>query len=164
MRIQTRRRFCKPSILLGFGLLLALLTAGCGDDSGGELEQVTPYPVTGKVLLPSGEPLTEGRITFVPVGENGRQAIGMIQPDGSFTLTTINEGDGAGPGEYQVRIVSTLSKPGPRKTSVAVVPQKYEDESSSGITATVKPEPNTLEPFKINTDKPVLKKTDSERD
>lgn len=144
--------------------LVAVLFTGCGDSSGGEEQSVTPYPVTGQVILPDGTPLTEGLVTFVPIGESGRQATGKIKADGTFALTTVNEGDGAGPGEYLVRIISTLGKPGPRRSSVSLVPTKYSDEGSSGLTVTVKPETNTLEPFKLDDRKTARRSPGVDRD
>jgi hypothetical protein len=140
-------------------LLSAALLAGCADDQGGALQTVKAHPVSGRVLLPDGQPLAQGTVTFVPVGEKGRQASGAVRPDGTFTLTTDEDGDGAGEGEYRVRVISTQSKPGPRKTSVAVVPRKYEDEGSSGLVATIKPGTNALEPFRLNDTKTVVRKS-----
>lgn len=144
-------------------LLLLLALAGCGDPTGGVVETVTPYPVTGKVLLPDGQPLTEGMVTLVPTGEKGRQAAGTIRPDGTFKLTTDAEGDGAGPGEYRVRITTTQTKSGPRGAAVPVVPPRYDDEGTSGLVVTVKPEPNGLEPFKLDA-KPAPKAKVADRD
>lgn len=47
-----------------------------------------------------GKPLSGGRVMFQPIASGddkvvGRPAIGSIQPDGSFKLTTYKDGDGA---------------------------------------------------------------------
>ncbi len=65
-------------------------------------------PVSGKVTL-DGRPLTQGKVMFAPVRtasniEVGKPAIGVIQRDGSFVLTTYRNGDGAVVGEHWVTV------------------------------------------------------------
>ncbi len=90
---------------------LAMLVAGCGKSSD-------LAPVTGIVTY-RGEPVTEGRVAFYP--EKGRPAIGVIQADGSYTLTTFEENDGALIGEHRVTIKAT-------RISEAGEPQSFEEE------------------------------------
>jgi hypothetical protein len=131
---------------------LALAALGGCSDEPAEV-RITTYPVKGKVLLPDGKPLTDGSVTFVPTGKEGLPAGGKIEPDGTFTLTTRSPGDGAGAGDYRVKIVSDAKDPasGGKKAGRGLVPNKYLDEDSSGLTATVKAEPNDLPPFKLDT-------------
>lgn len=63
-------------------------------------------PAGGKVLV-DGKPVQEGTIMFYPVNK-GRPANARIQPDGSFTLSYENPGDGLPPGEYKVVIVADI--------------------------------------------------------
>jgi hypothetical protein len=78
--------------LAGVGLLLA----GCG--GGGE----PTANVNGSVTY-DGQPVTSGNITFAPLeGTVGKPANGLVQPDGSFTLSTYAEGDGAVVGRHRV--------------------------------------------------------------
>lgn len=69
---------------------------GCGSDS--------PHvvPVKGKISY-QGKPLTSGTVMLVPEG-SGFGATGQIQPDGSFTLTSFKQNDGAAPGKYKVTV------------------------------------------------------------
>jgi hypothetical protein len=76
-------------------LALALGCAGCGDS---ELA-----PVSGTVRL-EGVALTGGILQLTPDG-GGRGAVGDIQSDGRFTLSTQQLGDGAAPGKYSVAVV-----------------------------------------------------------
>lgn len=78
------------AFLLGF---LLLGTVGCGGDSF--------YPVTGKVTFPDGKPLTIGRVNY---DSEKHSAYGQIQEDGTYELTSIEEGDGAPAGTYKVYI------------------------------------------------------------
>jgi len=76
--------------------------AGCSD---------SPYslaPVGGTISI-DGKPLTQGKVMFAPVArgdglEAGKAAVGIIQPDGTFKLSTYRDGDGAIVGEHWVTI------------------------------------------------------------
>jgi len=77
---------------------------GCGDDSG----LATRYKVSGTVKY-KGEPVPKGTIVFEPVNPpmpQGRVANGTIE-NGSYSLTTSTQNDGALPGEYKVIIMSS---------------------------------------------------------
>src|SRR4051812_47562957 len=83
--------------LVCFAVLASV--SGCGADDGiGQR-----YSVRGKVTY-KGEPVTKGTVGFVPMDSSGRAAIGEIQPDGSYTLTTLIPLDGALPGKYRVSV------------------------------------------------------------
>jgi hypothetical protein len=65
--------------------------------------------VSGRVTV-GGHTLSTGTITFH--NENGlRPAIGQIQPDGSYVLTTYDVGDGAVVGEHVVTIAAIKAEP-----------------------------------------------------
>jgi hypothetical protein len=144
------------SISMGglFGLaalvLVLPLAGGCGQsDSVGKLNL---NPVKGTVLQADGKPLSTGRVAFV-LPEKGFEFSGDIQSDGSYTLGT-PETPGAVEGTYKVRIDPESSKSSPakgRQPKKANLPfaEKYADETTSGLTATVKPGDNTIEPFKL---------------
>lgn len=77
-----------------------------------------------------GQPLKhEGYVRFVP--SDGRAATGKINPaDGSFTLTSVESGDGVIKGEHSVAVIVKV------QDGVAMVPiidEKYLDASTSGI-------------------------------
>jgi hypothetical protein len=99
--------------------------------------------VHGKVTY-QGKPVTTGRIVFQPVGvaQRGllRPATGVLQPDGSYELSTFAQGDGAVPGRFGVGIVSTEGGPTPENMGAPViwlVPRKYSSHTSSGLTAAI---------------------------
>jgi hypothetical protein len=132
-------------------LLTVAVIGGCGDNVS-TLPSVTTHPVKGKVLLPDGAPLSEGVVTFVPVKETGRQAVGKLNSDGTFSLTTQKPDDGAAEGEYRVAIDSDLASgvvdnKGRKK---AALPEKYRDDASSNLTATIKSGENNLPPFQLD--------------
>lgn len=119
-----------------------VFVTGCG----GEYRSVY-----GKVTV-DGKPLETGRIRFHPV--EGRPSSGKIGNDGSYTLTTLNPGDGAKPGEYAVTIEALdVQTSGERPKSLEeemagvgasnrtqikpLISLKYANRNASGLTATV---------------------------
>jgi hypothetical protein len=128
--------------------------AGCGDPYSSRSFQT--YEVTGKVLLADGKPLTGGVVHFESTHEIPRVADGPIRSDGSFSLSTPNVGEGAGAGEYKVWFepaegVAVTKKAGKnvRDPQKFPFPAKYADPDTSGLTVTIKPEANQLEPFRL---------------
>ena len=118
-----------------------LVAAGCGSDG------LETAEVTGTVSL-DGEPLSHGTVTFTP--EKGRAATGAIQSDGTFTLSTYKNGDGAVVGEHKIA-VTCAEKIGddqqgePQSLDAGMfartrtlIPAKYTDYSTSGLTFDVK--------------------------
>lgn len=142
--------------LLPGGCLLALLLTGCGGLQLGT--------VSGRVTV-NGKPVSNGTIMFHP--DEGPTAVGALEPDGKFTLTTVKPGDGAVVGSHRVTIQATsvgagsladpksfdeevqMSRKG-GKVLVAgkvtwLVPEKYSRLEASGLTAKVGPGANTLD-------------------
>jgi hypothetical protein len=156
-RAEPRRNggWCLPTIRLApslIGLTLLVPVSGCGGDSGA-LKQVAVYPVTGSVVRADGKPLGGGQIYFVP-NDGAVTSEGKIETDGSFHLVTGNSGEGAPPGEFKIRIEPAdpaLIANKKAKSSGRGLPfsARYLDEDSSGLTASIKSEPNTLEPFRL---------------
>jgi hypothetical protein len=79
-------------------LLAATMTSGC--DRNAAIQKEAGIRVSGKVLLPNGNPLTGGTLILRP--ESGLfGAVGQIQPDGSFKLQDAQQQE-IQPGRYQV--------------------------------------------------------------
>jgi hypothetical protein len=118
-----------------WGLWLAMLAiiclGGCGSGVKARL-----YKVTGTVKFADGQPVTSGTIYF---DSNQFNAYGQIQPDGSFTLTTLRPNDGAPAGTYRVYLSGDLMGAG---GNPALVHTKYATGFTSGITEEVKPQAN----------------------
>lgn len=114
--------------------LVLVCLAGCGSGVKDRL-----YKVSGTVKFADGQPVTTGTIRF---DSNTYNAYGQIQPDGTFTLTTLNPDDGAPAGTYRVsfggEVMGGAGKP-------PQIHAKYASGTSSGLTQEVKPEANTLE-------------------
>jgi hypothetical protein len=122
---------------VGLAALLVACVAcdvGCG-------RRPTLVPVSGRVTL-DGKPLGFGSVMIQPTG--GPAARGTIQPDGSFAVGTFTPGDGAIVGPASVRVACyEQQRPGapPPQGELALgkslIPEKYTQFETSGITATV---------------------------
>ncbi len=129
-------KMAMPTCPHAFGLVMLMVTvAGCGEPGRTTLPI---HPVSGKVAISEGKPVTSGTICFEPVAAPGVKAKGKIQPDGSFTLTTYNENDGAVEGDSRVYIEpDEAAKKG-------AIPTAFLDPDSSGVIVKVSPGKNDL--------------------
>jgi len=140
--------------------LALAVVVGCSDDTG----LAKRYPVRGTVKY-NGKPVEHGRIDFIPAkaGE-GRAAAGDIT-NGSYSLTTATKDDGALPGSYKVTVSamdidmsSTKGSAGGgqaarqskefakvQKDAKMLIPQKYGNVESSGLTYDVKEQSNQID-------------------
>lgn len=129
---ESRRIVSIRSVPMVSVICAAAFLVGCQDD--GHLELA---PVTGMVTM-DGEPLTQGAVIFTP--ERGQLAHGEIASDGSFSLSTYGENDGATLGKHQVAIVvlegeDEFESEVPRKW---LIPRRYGAGATSGLTFEVK--------------------------
>lgn len=143
------RPSCRPwtaaiHCLIVSGVLCAY--AGCREHS-----QLAPF--SGSVSH-KGKLLTFGGVTMQPV-RGGAISRGVIQPDGTFTMST-DGAPGAPIGTNSVRVTCyTSQKPGAvvnnRDGEISLgdslIPERYTRFSSSGLTVEVKPDQN--EPYAI---------------
>jgi hypothetical protein len=123
----------RSSWVLAFASVAAIVACGSGCKQ-------TPrvVPVAGKVLY-NGKPLPFGSVMFQP--DQGQAAVGDIQADGSFKLSSYGPDDGAVPGTHKVS-VSCYEGHRPGKASgdslgKLLIPLKYTRFGSSGLTAEV---------------------------
>lgn len=133
--IELRRAGAVLAWLLAVGMLTTC--AGCGRG------RLAVAPVEGKVLH-KGKPLPFGSVIFQP--DAGPAARGVIQPDGTFKLSTYGDGDGAVISRHRVRIAAfanqnpqiPLDSP-QRQPGVgrALIPSKYANFDSSGLSVEV---------------------------
>ena len=137
---------------------LISLSALIGCSSGGP----TTYPVSGKVML-DGQPLEGAAVMLKPV-DGGSNGYGVAGADGSFDVTTYRQGDGAVPGKHQIIVsLEKIVQPDDLKTEavagdqeelddenelavsdqvevISLVPARYADFETSGLTVEVGPE------------------------
>jgi len=111
--------------------------AGCG--GGTEL-----YPVNGKVQWKGGGAATELANYNISLQSADRKSSGgIIQPDGSFSISTLAENDGAVVGKHRVAISppeAEIDIPAPRPILAA----RYGSFETSGLEIEVNREPNNV--------------------
>ncbi len=161
---MTSTRLSSRKSLAIFAIGLSILMApGCGDDTG----LGKRYPVSGNVSY-KGEAIKQGRINFVPAKPAEGRAAQSDIIDGSYSLTTATENDGALPGSYKVTISSVTIDPaaqaklkefsqggqsrlGPESANIMkgavknALPSKYSLPETSGLTAEVKEQATKLD-------------------
>lgn len=116
--------------------LVGLIVVGCAEPRY--------YPVRGVVQDESGATLKEldgAVVEFEAVGQSV-SAVGEIQPDGSFVMTSERDGDGCLPGEHRV-VIGRVPVDGDRG-ALSVVDPKYHRLETSELTVTVKKERNEI--------------------
>jgi hypothetical protein len=125
----------RETTLRPFGLLLALLVclAGCG--------QGKTVPVNGQVKLKDGSDVSVLKgysLTFEPEGGK-TSAVGEINADGTFQLSTFGANDGAEPGTYRVAINQPANPNPDAPPTKSKLPAKYGNLDTSGLVVEIKP-------------------------
>jgi hypothetical protein len=128
----------------------ALAGASCGSS------KVPVYPVRGQVLY-QGKPAEGALVIFHPTSgaiPPGAPMLpnGRVQADGSFTLTTYTDNDGAPAGEYVVVILwPSGGTEGDEESSGSHdrLQGRYGDVARSPIKREVQPGENVLEPIQL---------------
>ena len=118
------------TILLRFGLFLTLsITVGCGDG------RPPAYPAKGKVVFADGSPVKVGTIETKSL-LHGVQATASIQPNGTFVLTTYQEGDGAVAGPHDcvvVQFIQAENIANHKPSTLGVVHPKHASYATSNL-------------------------------
>ncbi len=113
---------------------LVLGAAGCSD---GRPPRVT---VSGQVLI-DGQPLQQGSVQFIPKG--GRPAVGKIDENGRFTLSTYDTDDGVVLGVHQVAVNASEYLSAKKKKWHA--PKKYATFRTTPLTQEITGSVDSLE-------------------
>ncbi len=143
MCVALHDRLPARSVSSLIGLIgITWLMTGC--NSGGLPDMV---PVRGEVIY-NGEPLKEGNVVYLPAkADQGRQATGGIQPDGTFVMTTLRDSDGVMQGAYDLVVYAYKPHPGEPKSREEhealfasgeivrgfIIPEKYTNPATSGL-------------------------------
>lgn len=138
------------------------LLAGLVSLSGCESKPDNPptFPVTGTVTY-KGNPVPNATVSLSPLDMNIQGASGTTDENGKFEVMTFEPGDGAMPGEYQVRVSAYELVAEPTEAAASeepltledeeamydgqedvepsqnLLPKKYENAATSGLTHTV---------------------------
>jgi len=105
-------------------LLLLLFLTGCSGN----------VKVSGKVQFSDGSPLTSGIVTF----DDGKNNFsGKVQPDGSFSIGQLRDGQGIPKGKYKAVIgdafIETIVDENKPPVIEYLVDNKYSSPSTSGF-------------------------------
>lgn len=129
-----------------------LVAMGCGQSG-----RKPVYPVTGEVFYKGKKPCVGALVVFHPLGTTGLavdRPHGTVQGNGSFTLSTFGEGDGAPEGEYGVTIVwqrppktAASGDLAQRRTGPDLLRGRYADPKNPRLKARVEKRPTTLPRF-----------------
>lgn len=137
-----------PNAMNGFShstfvMLVATATLslpGCGQG------RPKTYPVIGKIAFANGEPVKLGTIEFRE-SKTGTIARGKIASDGSFTVTTFRQGDGALEGTHQVivqQLIIAEDMSLKDHDHGGRVSRKYADYSTTDLQVDIKPYESNL--------------------
>jgi hypothetical protein len=147
--VPRRARMAKAqSICVGmFASIATLATSGCGES------HVPVFPVSGRITY-LGRPPVGAQVVLHPVNSSqtsGVVPVGVVNKDGSFTVTAYEPGDGAPPGDYVAtvqwfKIVNDTGGAGPGPN---VLPAKYARPDTSPIRVSVKEESTDIPPIEI---------------
>lgn len=148
-RASRRKRWAVRPLVTGLLLLAAtaFLAAGCSNKE----TRKPVFPVHGRVLF-DGKPTPHALVLFHPLGTEDKDAVrprGQVGPDGTFTLTTYESGDGAPAGDYRVTVELWLSAGKGDEGPTSRLPARYGNPKTSGLTATVDAGPTELQPFQL---------------
>lgn len=125
----------------GSAIVLAILAClqGCGSD------HPPTYPVSGKVVFEEdGKPLTTGGVVLLEsVVAGGLPAVnarGLIKADGTFELTTFEDGDGAVAGKHRMLVRAQRDSDDYLKRGIIprpIINPRFERYETSGLEFTV---------------------------
>jgi hypothetical protein len=114
--------------------MIVLCLSGCG---GGQLPT---YPVNGKVVFEDGTSPQFGTVEFLNDAHQ-LNARGEIANDGTFSVSTFEDGDGAVEGTHRIAIIQLTMSPHTAQFNHLikhdhgeVVDSKYHDFRTSGLT------------------------------
>jgi hypothetical protein len=137
LRLSDRNRVYKFSVIFSVALL-----AGCGSKFAS---------VEGTVTL-DGTPIAagsdvRGTVTFYPTSGNGVPAVGTIDANGRYEMSTVSH-IGVPPGSYAVAVTATriiIPEPGATPSGQIITPRRYSSTKESNLHAEVQPGENTID-------------------
>ena len=145
----------KPPVHVQIATLILMPTlASCGDSG-----RVSVYPVSGKVLH-QGQPAAGANVIFHATDPSGNSSSvpiprGTVRADGTFELSSYEEGDGAPAGTYDVTIIWPPVTADPNADPESAGGEadrlrgRYASPDTSGLSATVLEAKTQLEPFEL---------------
>jgi hypothetical protein len=125
------------SWLVAFAAVALLVAPGSGCKRNPRV-----VPVSGTILY-NGKPLPFGSVMFQP--DKGQAAVGDVQSDGSFKLSSYGPDDGAVPGKHRVSVTcydgQRPGKAGGDSLGKLLIPLKYTRLGTSELSVEIKDAP-----------------------
>ena len=118
-----------------WSLAILVLFTGCSS-------QLKTYEVDGRVEFENGRPVVVGLVECLS-NEHNVNARGTIRKDGSFSLTTFEDGDGAVAGKHQCVVIQMIIGEniiGHSPSTIGVVDSMYASYQTSDLEIEVTPE------------------------
>lgn len=116
-------------------LAVLALASGCST-------RLETYKVDGRVEFENGRPVVVGVVECLSV-EHQLNARGTIREDGTFSLSTFEQGDGAVAGPHKcvvIQLVIGENIEGHRPSTVGVVDRKYASYQTANLEIDVSPD------------------------
>jgi hypothetical protein len=139
----------RPRVLITITVAVSLVgTTGCERRP----KRLEVFPVAGKVTF-AGKAPAGANVVFHPVSAdpNHPRPSGVVGPDGSFTVKTYGDDQGAPPGKYKVTM--QLYKPKVKGDEVEIgknlLPPKYADAQKTDVQVEVLASDNHLPPITL---------------
>jgi hypothetical protein len=140
------------AVAIACGLLILLVASNW---KGGLPDQPQVYPARGKLVFKNGDPVRHTGLTFTPIeAGKGFECEAFTGLDGTFEIRSFSNtgNDGAVPGEYICSLTQKIPvkmKSG-KNINPSVIPKKYQNKNTSGITVVIKHEDNDLGTIKLD--------------
>jgi hypothetical protein len=151
MRSENTWQNCLFRATLYLITICVVVAAGCGK------AKLPRYPVHGSVNV-DGRPAEGAMVIFCPVTASDeaktKRPFGLTGADGKFVLTTIEQADGAPPGEYKVLVQWPSNSGGDTRDGMrSIGPDrlkgKYMNLDKAELNATVGEAETNLPPFEL---------------
>jgi hypothetical protein len=127
-------RNLRPLDLLFRFLFIALVVSGASCSG-----RKSVYSVRGKVLF-EGQPADQALVVFHPADPAitpTELPQGVVEPDGTFQMTTYQQNDGAPLGNYVVTIAWRKRQSGGDDNEIDLLPSQYSNPTTSKLTAEI---------------------------
>jgi len=139
-----RSKIIRASIFRGSVLRVSILMGLCWNTAGCSDGKPKAYPTRGRVVFRDGSPVKVGTVECKSE-LYGVQATGTIDRDGSFVLSTYQDGDGAVEGPHQCVVVQFIQVENTARykpSTLGVVHRKHGSYATSGLSIRVSPNQN----------------------
>jgi hypothetical protein len=148
---------CQPRTSITIGLCSLVLASSCGGPKLPEIQGKLPvFPVKGSLLV-DGKPVAQAQLVFHPTAPWPKDASQFLprartSDDGTFTVTTYADADGAPAGTYRVTV--TWRGEGDEEQQRTeddpnLIPPMYHVPRLTKLRAQVEEGENTLPPFEV---------------